>query len=86
MRYPVNVEEKGNAPCTNDATWRTSYTKRVFPPWNIIIMGSGVILVSPLGTGNKDYTTIDILSVIRDLETKLLYLNNLEPLGSGDNP
>ena len=89
MRCPVTVEEKGNAPWADDVTRRTSYTKRVFPPRNMITMGRRSISVSPLEIGSKHCITTDILSPICDLETKPLYLNifgTLEPKGSGANP
>ena len=54
MSCLVTVEEKVNAPWADDDTRRTSYTKRAFLPWNIIMMGRWFILVSPLGIGNKD--------------------------------
>ena len=60
MRCPVTLEEKRNAPWTEDATRRTSYSKRAFPPWNIMMMGRGFMEVSPLGIGNKDCITTDI--------------------------
>ena len=49
MWHLVTVERKGNAPWADDATRRTPYTRHAFPPWNIIIMGRGSILVCLLG-------------------------------------
>ena len=71
----VTVKVKGYAPWADDANQRTSYNKRAFAPWNIIMMGRGSISVSPLGIRNKGCVTTNILSPIRDLETKPLYLN-----------
>ena len=39
IEYPVTVEEKTNAPWTDDVTRRTWYTKCAFHPWNLIMMG-----------------------------------------------
>ena len=67
----VTVQVKGNATWADDATRRTSNTIVKSAPWNLIMVERGSILVSPLGNGNKDYITTDMLSPIRYLETKL---------------
>ena len=82
----VTVEVKGNAPWADDAIRRTLYTKRSFPPWNIVMMQRGSILVSPLGIGNKDCIIIDILFPICDLETKPLFVNIFGTLRIRANP
>ena len=38
IEYAVTVEEKMNAPGTDDVIRRTRYTKHAFPPWYIIMM------------------------------------------------
>ena len=84
IRCPVTIEEKWNANWADVAPWGTSNTKRVVPPhWNKIMMGRGFILVSPIGIGNKDCITTDILSPICDLETKPLNLNIFLKLKDG---